>query len=52
MSEGGSTAMKHVHKLGVHGLENVCNTKTMLTDKKICSKHLYGTLFEKFLRKT
>jgi len=28
--------------LGVYGRENVSSTKTLLTDKNICSKHLFG----------
>ena len=45
--------MKHSKfiNFGVDGHENISSTKTLLTDKKICSKHLFGTQFEKYLRK-
>jgi len=38
--------------LGVYGRENVSSTKTLLTEKKkTCSKHAFGTWFEKFCEK-
>ena len=44
--------MKHSgHRLGIYSREKLSITRTLLTDKKICSKHLFGTRFENFLRK-
>ena len=42
----------HVHKSGVYDCENVRSTKVLVTDKKICSKHLFGTRLEFFSTKT
>ena len=46
--------MKHSMfiKSGIYGGEIISSTKTLFTDTKICSKHLYGTCFEKFCAKT
>ena len=41
-----------VHKSGICNLENVSSTNTLLTDKKSCSEHLFGTHCEKCLLKT
>ena len=38
----------HVHKLGIYDREHVSSTKVLLTDKKICSKRLFGTRCEIF----
>ena len=41
----------YVQKSGVYGRENASSTQILLTDKKICSNPLFGTLFKKFVRK-
>ena len=41
----------YVHESGVYSRENVSSTNALLTDKKICSKYLFETRFQKVLLK-